>query len=305
MSAVAVAERTSRFSLWGGEATVAVADGDRFDAALEAVQAVIEAFDRACSPFRGDSELAAINRASGMPVDVSPLCADALAAAIDAAELTGGIVDPTVGAASLALEPLPVPGLRVRARLLPGWQAIEFDAGRRRVRIPRGAQLDLGATAKALATDRAAEQAATAAGCGALVSLLGDLAIAGPAPEAGWRVRVTDDHRSGPGIPGQTIVLHHGGLATSSRTVRRALDDPARHHLLDPRTGRPADGPWRTASVHAATCLEANAVSTALLVAGGTAQRLLDASELPARLVGDNGAIQHLHGWPPDGEEGS
>jgi thiamine biosynthesis lipoprotein len=298
----------TRFPLWGGEASVAVTDGGRLDDALGAVRAVTEDFDRACSPFRPDSELAAVNRGAGAPVAIGPVLASAIGAALDAAALTDGAVDPTIGGATLALgldgPQRPGPAYRVRAIRVPGWQTVDLEPDGARVRIPHGARLDLGATAKALAADEAATSASAAAGCGVLVSLLGDLAIAGPPSDDGWLVRVTDDHRSGPGAAGQTIVLRDGGLATSSRTVRRSPRDPALHHLLDPLTARAADGPWRTVSIHAASCLDANILSTALMVGGYRAESLLTAEELPARLVQTNGTVEHRHAWPVAGETG-
>jgi thiamine biosynthesis lipoprotein len=132
------------------------------------------------------------------------------------------------------------------------------------------------------------------------VSLGGDIALAGRAPEGGWRVRVTDDHRRGADAPGQWITLCSGGLATSSRTVRRLR---GAHHVIDPADGRPADGPWRTASVAAATCLDANSASTAALVRGPRAVEWLESLGLPSRLVSHAGHVVHLAGWPADGEE--
>jgi len=82
------------------------------------------------------------------------------------------------------------------------------------------------------------------------VSLGGDIAIAGPLPEGGWPIRVTDDHRSDGTAPGQTIALSSGGLATSSTTVRRWRAGGAeRHHILDPVTGTACTEVWRTVSV--------------------------------------------------------
>jgi ApbE family len=100
------------------------------------------------------------------------------------------------------------------------WRLVELDDGPPSVRCPQGTMLDLGATAKALAADRAARAAAAAAGAGVLVALGGDVAVRGPAPAAGWRVHVTDDHRSAPDAPGQTALVGCGGLATSSTSVR-------------------------------------------------------------------------------------
>src|SRR5207248_427453 len=130
------------------------------------------------------------------PVPVSRLFLEAMQAALRAAHLTDGDVDPTVGQALIELgydrdfDELSGPGTITMPRLaaVPGWRTVDMDLTTGTVRVPRGVTLDLGATAKALAADQAAETAADAAGCGVLVSLSGDLAIAGPPPAAGWRV---------------------------------------------------------------------------------------------------------------------
>jgi thiamine biosynthesis lipoprotein len=137
-----------------------------------------------------------------------------------------------------------------------------------------------------------------------LVALGGDISIAGAAPEEGWRVRVTDDHRSEPSAPGQWITLRSGGLATSSTTVRRwVTSSGSAHHLVDPSTGDSANGPWRTVTVSAATCLDANIASTAAIVRGERAVGWLESLGLPARLVGADGSVRHLAGWPADGDD--
>ena len=167
--------------------------------------------------------------------------------------------------------------------------------------------LDLGATAKALAADHAAAAASASVEGGVLVSLGGDISIEGPPPEQGWQIRVTDDHRSEVTAPGQWIALRAGGLATSSTTVRRWKTDldPAHpvHHLLDPATGRPAAGPWRTVSVTAASCLDANIASTAAIIRGDRSPEWLESLRLPARLVRLEGGVVHVAGWPDEGDD--
>ncbi|HEX6476547.1 MAG TPA: FAD:protein FMN transferase, partial [Acidimicrobiales bacterium] len=157
---------------------------------------------------------------------------------------------------------------------------------------------DLGATAKALVVDRAASAAHVAADCGVLVSVGGDLAACGPTPDDGWAVRVTDDHRDDGGR-GQTITIAEGGLATSSTTVRRwSRGGQIVHHIVDPRTGEPAGGPWRTVSVTARTCVDANTASTAAIIRGASAPSWLAELGLPARLVADDGRVVTVGGWP-------
>ncbi len=298
-------EALSRFSVWGGVAVVATAEAGALEPAQQAVMEIVEAFDAACSPFRDDSELSAVNRAGGRPLEVGSVLFDAVAAALRAAMITDGRVDPTVGSALVALgyyDDIERPA--VSFTTAPGWRGVFLDERVRTVRLMPGVSLDLGATAKALAADRAAASACAAAGCGALVSLGGDIAVAGDPPRGGWRVRVTDDHRSGPDAPGQTVVISDGGLATSSCTVRRwRAGGETVHHVIDPATGAPADAVWRTVSVTAASCLDANIATTAAIVSGLDAVEWLSSHGLAARLVGTHGEAVHVGGWPAQGEE--
>jgi FAD:protein FMN transferase len=300
---------SARFPALGSTAIVAVTDPDRLDSARAAVEATVDAFDAACSRFRDDSELMALNAAAPAAVPVSPLLLDAVRAALRAAQLTDGDVDPTVGEALIALgydrdfESVHDRGA-IRIAAVPGWRTVNLDLARGTVQLGRGVTLDLGATAKALAADRAAGAAHDAAGCGALVGLGGDIAIAGQAPADGWPVRVTDDHRSGVEAPGQWIVLGSGGLATSSTAVRRwRAGGQNMHHLVDPATGAPTQGAWRTVSVTAGSCLDANIASTAAIIRGERAVGWLQELGLPTRLVDVDGRVRHLAGWPREGED--
>ena len=303
---------TATFEAFAGLAVVAVVEPRGLASARAAVERVVADFDVACSRFRSDSELCAVNASSGRWVQVSPLFSEAVSAALRAAELTDGDVDPTVGEALIALgydrdfsELVQSPRVsRVSIARVPGWRTVEVDAQAGAVRVAKGVQLDLGATAKALAADRAAAAAQAAAGCGVLVSLSGDLSIAGPAPDGGWPIRVTDDHRADVDAPGQWISLDSGGLATSSTAVRRWQNgSQAVHHLVNPATGRPAEGPWRTVSVAATSCLDANIASTAAVIRGSRAQAWLETLGLPSRLVTVAGAVHHVAGWPQDGDD--
>jgi thiamine biosynthesis lipoprotein len=134
-----------------------------------------------------------------------------------------------------------------------------------------------------------------------LVSLGGDVAVAGEALPRGWPIRVADDHAAPLDTPGPTIALPAGGLATSGLAVRRWHTAAGElHHIVDPRTGHPAVTPWRTATVVARSCVEANAASTAAIVLGEAAPAWLEARRLPARLVGVDGSVALVGGWPTD-----
>jgi thiamine biosynthesis lipoprotein ApbE len=286
----------------GTTARVLVTEAARLGDAVEVVATRLEELDRAASRFRADSEVSAL--ASGRARAVSPLLLDAVRAALRAARLTGGAVDPTVGAAltalgydrDFALVPADDPAV-LTVRRVPGWRSVEVDEAAGTVRVPAGTVLDLGATAKALAADRAAAAAAAAAGCGVLVSLGGDVAVAGQAPPAGWRVQLADDSAAAPDPGRPAVRLRAGGLATSSTAVRRwRRGGVGLHHLVDPLTGLPAASPWRTVHVAAASCLDAQVASTATIVLGDRGRAWLAGTGLPARLVG--ATTERLGGWP-------
>ncbi|MGI8711871.1 MAG: FAD:protein FMN transferase [Solirubrobacteraceae bacterium] len=302
---------------WPALGTTAVICGkaDCLAEIRRAVQREIDAIDRAASRFAPDSELSRVNHAQGRRLRISARLLEALRLAVRAAVITGGAVDPTLGESLIEVgydrdwDQLPhvaagAPLDRRRGvhavRRGALWRSVQLWDDPPAVRLPPGVQLDLGATAKALAADHGARAGHLAGGQGVLVSLGGDIATAGPAPARGWLVRVTDDHRNADAdAGGQTVTISSGGLATSSLVPRRWYHDgQAMHHILDPETGQPVEPWWRTASVAAASCAEANIASTAALVMGQRAPDWLAAQELPARLTAVSGAVKILGGWP-------
>ena len=310
----------------GTFATLLVADPGVLDPARDLLAAELAAIDAACSRFRPDSELSRACAAGGRPVPVSPLFAEALSVALEAARLTDGDVDPTCGQALAGLgydrdfasarqdtsplrslrppfpvgtnQPAPLPG--------GGWRGVLLDTARQEVTVPDGVLLDLGATAKALAADRAAARIAAAVGCGVLVNLGGDISVAGQPPEGGWLVGVADDATfdttTATVEARQVIVIMDGGLATSS-VLGRAWQrgDERLHHIIDPRTGMPAQSCWRTVSVAASSCVDANIASTAAILRGARAIAWLDRLRLPSRLTGTDGSVVTVAGWPVPG----
>ena len=292
--------RVDTFPLWDGLATVCTSSARPVDhrRAVDAVQSWIEHVDRAASTYRPDSEITQLNEAQGEPTHIGPVLRTAIGVALDAASRTGGLVDPTVGSVTLN-----APSTAIHRWATYRDIAVADGSFGSVVSMPVGVRLDLGATTKAWAADQAAHIAAAACGTGALVNLLGDIATAGEAPENGWPVLVTDDHREGPSSDraiAQTISLTQGGLATSGTTVRqRHLDDgTVAPHIIDPRTMTPVFPLWRTVSVAAGDCLTANSASTAAIILGEKAVDWLGETGLPARLVAMDGTIAYVAGWP-------
>jgi thiamine biosynthesis lipoprotein len=306
---------TAHFRALGTSASLLITDPRGTDRGRALLRAELDAIDRACSRFRPDSELWRVNNAHGRATRVSALLAEAVAVALAAADVTDGDVDPTCGRSLLRLgydrdfaaarqdtSPLPRPAVPAA-----GWQAVQLDRERREIKVPSDVVLDLGATAKALAADRAAMRIAAALSCGTLVNLGGDIAVAGEPPEQGWLVGIVDDQGfDGPARPGPprhdaVVTIRDGGLATSSTKVRAWSRGTARlHHIIEPSTGMPVSSCWRTVSVAAGSCVAANTASTAAIIRGERAPEWLASQHLPARLAGQSGQIVTVAGWPAD-----
>jgi FAD:protein FMN transferase len=305
--------RTS-FTAFGTFGNLLVTRRSAVRCAREILAAELRAIDAACSRFRPDSELTLLNNAGGRRTPVSQLFANAIAVALRAAEASDGDVDPTCGQSLVRLgydrdfaelaRRRRVPAAAVRPVPAGGWQHVDLDENDLTVQLPARVQLDLGATAKALAADRAAHAIAAATSAGVLVNLGGDIAVAGRPPTTGWRVEIARevdaDDDCGPQRP-VVIALWDGGLATSgtcSRTWHRG--GQLLHHIVDPRTGRSADSCWATVSVAAATCVDANTASTAAIIRSEAAVGWLAGLGLPARLVRATGAVTTTGEWPDE-----
>jgi thiamine biosynthesis lipoprotein len=304
LEALPLTPKTAQWSVWSTTARIVVTDPARLAEAREIAEQLIADVDAACSRFRPDSELLLLPL--GERVHVSTLLARLVRTALVAAEGTDGLVTPTIGAALIDSgydrdwsgmgSTLKLGGATLRVRPAPSWRQITLNG--HWLTVPVGVRLDLGATGKALTADLIAAAVAAQLGVGVLAALGGDIATAGPTPAGGWNVLVQDR----PGDPAVTVALPPGGaIATSSTQGRRWLASGRQmHHILDPRNCRPAETVWRTATVAAATCAQANALSTAALILGREAPEWLRGQGAAARLVAANGEVVTVAGFPED-----
>lgn len=311
--AVRIGADTLQWSVWSTTARIVVTDPAQLDAAHELVSALLAEVDAAASRFRTGSEINQVHGAGGWPVRISPLLAELIRAALDAARRTDGDVDPTIGSAlvdlgydrdlaeldrdvvrlPLSCGPDGATGT-VTVVPAPSWRRIHLvdDV----LIVPAGIVIDLGATAKAWTADRAADVVADRLGTGVLVSLGGDIATAGPAPIDGWQILVQDAG----GEPACDVAVPAGAAIATSSTIRRQWrhGERAVHHILDPHTLAPAAQVWRTVTVAAHSCLEANTLTTAAMVRGETAWPWLNHLRVPARLVRADGTVLATAAWP-------
>ena len=297
---------TASFTAIGTTNSILVTVGSSLPAAVEIAKGHLAELDKAVSRFRDDSEVSQLARMAETGEAWyfgSRLFNDHLDAARHAARISGGLVDFTVGSTVIAsgydadldivrarsgysLPARPVKG--------PGWERV-VRGGAGRISTPRGTVLDFGATAKAHAADTIADLLSAALPGGFLVNLGGDIAVAGPAPDGGWRVGI----EAADGAIRQVVAIIDQGIATSSTQLRRWQTDAGTvHHIVDPRTGRTASSVWAQVTCVASSALEANTASTASIVLGEEAPAWLNRNRVAARLERPDGSVVITSDWP-------
>lgn len=285
---------------WTCDVSMWVQDVRLLEQASAIVRSVMLDVELAASRFREDSEVSKLM--SGEPREGSPVLIAIITVAIEAAEATNGILDPTLGRMMRAWgyneevpqQPVPQPSIVIDRP--SNWKDITINNNV--VSVPQGVLIDLGATAKAWASDQASQRIWQELHLPCVIGIGGDLAIAGPAD-----FRTIIEVAESPADPAVAVVVGPGGLATSS-TVRRkwTVANTTAHHIMDPRTHAPAAGMWRTATVMAATCVAANHAATAAIVMGEPARRWLASLQLPARLIAHTEEVTYVGNWPQDRE---
>ena len=300
---------TQSFPALGTTASVTVGRARALPRAVAIVERQLRELDKACSRFRDDSELSLLNRLAGRALHGRPAPVRGVAVALRAAADTDGDVDPTVGRCLGRLgwdrDFTVVVARRAtpRLRIVPaaGWRRVRVDPARRMIWLPAGVELDLGATAKALAADRCARAVFGATSSAILVNLGGDIAVAGPAPGDGWPILVTDDHRSPPRPRARGS--HSPQADSQPRVPRCGAGRPRAGRRITSSIrarGAPAREVWRTVSVAAGDCVAANTAATAAIVRGESAIAWLEHNGLPARLVRRDGRELRTCGWPAE-----
>lgn len=281
------------------------------DSRLGAAWAFMRLIELQLSRFLPDSELSLLNGRHGLPTRVSPALWQAIGVALDAARHTDGLYDPTVIDALEAAGYTHsfAEGLDTDApvgQVTPpkaGWRDIRLEERTRMVTLPPGVRIDLGGSAKAWAAERAADMLASLGPC--LVDAGGDIAARGTPPdsEAGWPIGVADPHQ--PDIDLCMLRICNRGVATSGVDYRRwRRGASVQHHIIDPRTRRPADTDLWTVTVVAQNVVEADMhAKVALLLGSEEGYRYIERqADVEALLVREDGRLttsgfsRHVHG---------
>ena len=291
------------FSVWGMTGTLAVEDSSFLPEAERRLWHWIDLIDASCNRFRSDSEITRVNQHAGESIVVSGTFERALEAALRASQATDGLCDPTVLPALLALgydrdfDELGDDVARAAPVLPRGVETIHLDTATHTLVLDPGTRLDLGASAKALAVDEVVHE--LEAFGGVVVEIGGDVAVAGQGPSGPWAIGVSDTLEVRADAP--RVILASGGIATSSLTTRTWRAGGERvNHIIDPRTGSFAVGPYATASVAASSCVIANAFATAALLWGEDAGYHLAQAGWSGRLVRHDTTVEFVGGWPEE-----
>jgi FAD:protein FMN transferase len=266
------------------------------------VRTLFSEWEKALSRFLPESELSQLNQQAGTPVAVSDLLYTVLATALTAAQATEGVYDPAMldQLVQLGYDRTfdELPAVRFDP-VIPGepggrWHGIKVDPIRRQVTLPAGIKLDFGGIAKGMAVDTALERLQQSGISPALVNGGGDLAVLGlPPAEEQWQISV----------PGREqfwkIPLHHGAVATSGIARRHWMQGQTiRHHLLDPRTGLPAQSDLWSVTVVADRCEQAEVAAKVAFILGSKAGAdFLRRHRIAGLLIHEDGAWETVEPW--------
>jgi len=281
--------------------TLLVTDPDVAPRAEEILWSWIGRADSSVNRFLPTSEISQLNKSGHLENATDDFLAF-LGAACEAAALTNGLCDPTVLSALVAwgydrdFDELSSEVGVIESSSQPscGLDSVIVDG--RRVNSPCG--LDVGASAKALVADAVADAIEPLSGV--LVEIGGDVSVRSANSDAPWTVGVAPD---GPNVTAPRIDVRHGGVATSSMTHRSWMTSQGRaHHIIDPRTGRPAVSQWSAVTVAAPSCLFANALATAAFLWDDDAPWHIGQTGWAGRLVRHDGDVVTVGSWPKENE---
>lgn len=261
----------------------------------------INELERRWSRFIPDSEISELTRRAGTPMTVSDDTVELITRAIEAWRFTGATFDPTVLGALVragydrSFDELPANTDNGVSSLVTGCTDIVIDGNT--VTLPAGTGFDPGGIGKGLTADIVVDEISTAGADGVCVNMGGDVCVRGEAPEVGgWTIGI--DHPWST-RPIANVGIDDGAVATSTTLRRRwTVGGNERHHLIDPRTGEPADTDLNLVSVIAGSAWAAEVLAKAVLIRGSAHPfDLVEGSGAEALIVHDDGLVAVSDGF--------
>ncbi len=277
MAALREIARSFRAMNTGVEAIVCAPEERQDEAAraLEEVERLFQTVEETLSRFRPGSELSRLNFCGGQPFQASPLLFEVVSQSLEAARLSEGIFDPSVLPALIAagydrsfekLENQPPATLSTSEAVHPDWRKIELRPDTREIVLPPGVQLDLGGIGKGWTVDRACSYLTSFPGFA--VDAGGDIRVKGlQADGSPWTVGVENPFENERDLT--ILELREGAVCTSS-TGRRSWTrgGQRRHHLIDPRTGAPAESGIASVTILGESAVKAEVAAKVVLILG-------------------------------------
>lgn len=249
---------------------------ERLRPGFEIVRGYVAEAERRFSRFIEESELSQLNHAAGRWFKASPELLGLVQESLAWCDRTSGLFDPSLlealrqvgydrSMAELRERPAPTP-VPTMEWMRPRLADTLVDLERQQILLPEGVQLDLGGIAKGWVAARATEMLGRFTDS-CVVSAGGDMVLKGlPEGQLSWQVSLEDPRDASRVLA--VLEVRPGSLATSSVTKRRwAQGDLPRHHILDPRSGLPAESEWLSVTVWTETATGAEAFAKALLIA--------------------------------------
>jgi thiamine biosynthesis lipoprotein len=288
-----------RFRAMGSDVHLLVVGGP--PGLAERARLRIDELEQRWSRFIPDSEISELTRRAGSPMVVSDDTIELVTRAIEAWWFTGSTFDPTVLGAVVragydrSFDDLPPETVDGVSNLVIGCTDIVIDGNS--VTLPAGTGFDPGGIGKGLAADIVADEVSAAGAAGVCVNMGGDVCVRGDAPEAGgWTIAI--DHPWST-RPIANVGVEDGAVATSTTLRRRwTVDGNERHHLIDPRSGAPADTDLNLVSVIAGSAWAAEVLAKAVLIRGSEHPfDLVGGSAAEALIVHDDGRVDVSDGF--------
>lgn len=250
-------------------------ESDSTPVILDSVPAWFEDWEGSLSRFRLNSELSLLNRTFDQPIKVSDVFWEVFQSALQADQLSDGLVTPTVLDSMIeagydqSFDTLPRNQFHSMSPIMLADHPLSMvvaDSLTRTITLPEGIRLDFGGVAKGWAAHETVERLKEYGPC--LMNAGGDIAVSGPRMDgSAWPIGVSNPFETGADL--EVLHVKRGGVASSGKDRRHWNQNGVfRHHIINPYTGQPAETDLMRVTVVAPTVMEAEAAAKTAFILG-------------------------------------